>query len=294
MVSDWTICFADFVVTPIIQLCDKYDAGFSLKVLLKKDENENPKNLGKIDRNTLSMWVSKQCRSNSCVTSTSFGLDIETFLFPKNSYLFLSSSSLSSSLSSSSPSSWQSSPCNADDALLDLSFSLPLLLLLALCSPRCHYDDENGALDDYGVDDVYVDDEEANHLQGWVPGVWPGLLETRPGGRPGEEGAAGLLLLLLAHQPPSPVHHRRSPRLRLCQGSPIATLPLNPGQVPREHQHLLTNLPWFFNQARRASQPFLFGCFCTIKLKGLHISSQVDQKLEEMETSVSHGLHLPT
>ena len=78
--------------------------------------------------------------------------------------------------------------------------------------------------------------------------MWPGLLETRPGGRPGEEGAAGLLLLLLAHQPPSPIHHRRSPRLRLCQGSPIPTLPLNPGQVPREHQH--HKLALVFNQAR--------------------------------------------
>ena len=56
----------------------------------------------------------------------------------------------------------------------------------------------------------------------------------------------------------------------------------------------ITNLPWFSIRQGATSQPFLFGCFCTIKLKGLHISSQVDQKLGEMETSVSHGLHLPT
>ena len=91
----------------------------------------------------------------------------------------------------------------------------------------------------------------------------PGLLYACPGRRPREEGAAGvgrLLLLLLAVPPP--IHHCRWSCLCLCQGSPVPSLPLHPGEIPGEHQHLKeSQLPFFQIRQGAPSQPSFVSLF---------------------------------
>ena len=117
----------------------------------------------------------------------------------------------------------------------------------------------------------------------------PGLLYACPGRRPREEGAAGvgrLLLLLLAVPPP--IHHCRWSCLCLCQGSPVPSLPLHPGEIPGEHQHLKeSQLPFFQIRQGAPSQPFLFRCFCTKPQRPSHLLRCIGA-LVEMETSVWH------